>query len=320
MAHSEEYLLNLIQTFNSTKNASATARALQINRSTLQTQLLVAAERFPDYIDLKSGRPKNATDAKGKDVVLPRKWAVPQVYIPEKPVRKVLVGGDAHLWPGEPPLMWKAFAKVAKKIRPDAIVLNGDILDGARVSRHGRYLGSQAPTVGEELEMVKRCIKMLPTVSEQIWTMGNHDIRFDNYLANNAGELDEYVGSLADRFPQWHFAWATVINEVEIRHRFRGGIHTAWNNALHSGINIVTNHTHQLQITAVRNRRGSHYGVETGMLGDPNSPAFEYTEGVVSRAMPGFVLLSFDEDGNMMPPELAEMIRGRPVFRGEYVF
>jgi hypothetical protein len=70
----------------------------------------------------------------------------------------------------------------------------------------------------------------------------------------------------------------------------------------------------------VRNRNGSHYGIEAGMLGDPNSPAFEYSEAAPSRACPGFVFLSYDEEGNVMPPELCEMIRGRPAFRGEYVY
>ena len=148
----------------------------------------------------------------------------------------------------------------------------------------------------------------------------NHDIRVNNYLANQANELEDYVGRLEDRFPDWTFCYATMINEVEIRHRFRGGIHTAWNNALHSGVTMVTGHTHQLQMTAVRNRHGSHWGVEGGMLADPASKQFEYAEGAPSRAQEGFVVLSFDEDGHVMPPEFCEMVRGYPVFRGQKVF
>lgn len=83
---------------------------------------------------------------------------------------------------------------------------------------------------------------------------------------------------------------------------------------------MVTNHTHQLQVTAVRNRNGSHWGIETGMLGDPNGRQFEYTEGAPSRAQEGFVVLSFDEDGYLLPPEFCEMVRGHPIFRGKRVF
>lgn len=319
MRHSEEYLLHILKIFNSCKNVSALARHLNLPRTTAQTQLRAAELKFPGLVQ-KQPVPNHFGNQKVTVEQHIQQWSVPQVYIPVRNVRTVIIGGDAHFWPGEPPIMWKAFCKIAKKIKPDAIVLNGDILDGVRVSRHGRFFGTKAPTVSEELEMAHKCLKMLPNAPEQIWTMGNHDIRFDNYLANNASELEEYTGSIKDRFPKWNFAWSTVINNVEIRHRFRGGIHTAWNNALHAGVSIVTNHTHQLQITAVRNRNGSHYGIETGMLGDPLSPAFEYTEGAPSRVCPGFVVLSFDEEGNLMPPELAEMIRGRPTFRGEYVF
>ncbi len=148
--------------------------------------------------------------------------------------------------------------------------------------------------------------------------MGNHDQRVDHYLANNAPELDDYAGRISDRFPTWEFCWAVNINGVEIRHRFRSGIHAGWNNALHSGVTTITGHTHQLQVTAVRNRNGTHWGIEDGMLGDPSHKCFEYGEGTPSRAQPGFLVLSFI-DGVLMPPEMCELINGEPVFRGKHV-
>jgi len=319
MAHSEEYLMHLVSVFNTIKTVTGTARHFNLPRTTIQTQLQVAKKIYPELLETKQSI---GTSASAIKTAPPKQayWSIQKLYAPETPIKKVLIGGDAHFWPGEPPIMWKAFCKVARQVKPDAIVLNGDILDGAKVSRHARLYGSKAPSVSDEIEMAHKCLKMLPKGGERIWTMGNHELRFDTYLANNASELEEYAGSISDRFPDWTFCWSTNINNVEIRHRFRGGIHTAWNNALHSGINMVTGHTHQLQITAVRNRNGSHYGVEAGMLGDPHSPAFEYTEGAPSRTCPGFVLLSFDDDNNLMPPELAELIRGRPTFRGQYVF
>jgi predicted MPP superfamily phosphohydrolase len=320
MAHSDEYLMNVISIYNQCKSVSGTAKILNLSRTTAQSQIKTAHKLYPKLVTRDPRAGINSKTGKQVDLTVFPDWTVPKLYAPDADIKRILIGGDAHFWPGEPPLMWKAFCKVAKQVKPDCIVLNGDILDGARVSRHARMYGSKAPTVSQEIEMVQKCLKMLPNAPHKIWTMGNHEMRFDNYLANNASELDEYTGSIKDRFRDWTFCWATNINNVEIRHRFRGGIHTGWNNALHAGINMVTNHTHQLQITAVRNRNGSHYGVEAGMLGDPHSPAFEYTEGAPSRSCPGFVLLSFDDDGYLLPPELAEMIRGRPTFRGSYVF
>jgi hypothetical protein len=320
MPHSDEYLLNIIHLYNTVKTVAATARHLNLPRTTVQTQLQVAQRHFPKLIDLTYDphKPKSSSQLL-KFPAFPN-WTIPKLYVPEGEIKTVIIGGDAHFWPGEAPIMWKAFCAVAKKIKPDCIVLNGDILDGARVSRHSKFFGSNAPSISDEIETAHKFLKMLPRAAHKIWTMGNHEMRFDNYVATHAHEYEEFAGSIKNKFPDWTFCWATNINNVEIRHRFRGGIHTGWNNALHSGINMVTNHTHQLQITAVRNRNGSHYGVEAGMLGDPYSPAFEYTEGAPSRTCAGFVVLNFDEEGNLMPPELAEMIRGRPTFRGSYVF
>jgi len=306
---SNELMLETIRQWNAAGSISLAARLAQIPRTTFQNRFRQAEVKYPELIKAPSKHDGTF-----------QHWTYPNVIVPDVEIKSILIGGDAHIWNKEPSLMWQAFCKIAKTAKPDAIILNGDILDGAKVSRHSRHLGSRAPKISDEVEAAQHWIRMLPKVPTRIWTMGNHDQRVDNYLANQAPELEDYAGRLSDRFPDWQFAYSATINGVEIRHRFRNGIHAGWNNALHGGITMVTSHTHQLQVTAVRNRNGSHYGIECGMLGDPTSPAFEYTEGSPSRVCAGFVLLSFDEDGNVMPPECAEMIRGRPSFRGKYVF
>jgi len=198
--------------------------------------------------------------------------------------------------------------------------MNGDIIDGARISRHPQIKGSTAPKIHQEIETAKEWFKLLPIAKHQLWTVGNHDIRIDSYIVNNANELDGMVPTLQDHFKDWKFSYAFDVNGTEIRHRFRGGIHAGWNNALHSGVNMVTGHTHQLQVTAMRDRKGTRWGIETGTLADPFGPQFEYSEGTPSRSQMGFVVLTFDEQGTMLPPEICEMIGGRPVFRGAYVF
>lgn len=291
-------------------NAALLARSLGMSPSTIKSQIEIGRVRFPELFDYEANQKRK--------YMLP--WTLPQMLLHEVNDGCVIVGGDLHLWPGEVPLMWKAFCSVAHKLRPKAIVLNGDMLDGARVSRHGSVLGAASPKIDEEIDALHDALRMLPKAKHQIWPIGNHDQRVNNYLANAAPELDNYAGRLEDRYPQWDFCYGVTFNRTEIRHRFRGGIHAAWNNALHAGVSIVTGHTHQLQITAVRNRNGTHWGVEAGMLGDPRSRAFEYHEGQPSRAHEGFVVLTFDEDGYLMPPEFCEMVRGRPVFRGKPVY
>lgn len=308
---SDELLRERVRQYNQLGgNAAALARSIGVAPSTIKSQLETARTKFPELFSYDA----NISNKYG------RPWTLPQMLSYEVIDGCVLVGGDLHLWPGHMPLMWQAFCAVAHKLRPQAIVLNGDMIDGARVSRHGALLGAKAPKIDEEIDALHDAMRMLPHATNQIWPIGNHDQRVNNYLANAAPELDEYVGRLEDRFPQWECCYGVTFGDVEVRHRFRGGIHAAWNNALHAGISTVTGHTHQLQITAVRNRNGTHWGVEAGMLGDPRSRAFEYHEGQPSRAHEGFVVLTFDEDGKLMPPEFCEMVRGRPVFRGKPVY
>src|SRR4051794_2799165 len=51
----------------------------------------------------------------------------------------ILVGSDAHIWPGEPTIAMHAFEQAIKFFRPrglKCVVLNGDVFDGASISRH----------------------------------------------------------------------------------------------------------------------------------------------------------------------------------------
>jgi len=308
----KEVLENTVRSFFKNKQVlRATARALQIPLSTLANRMDMVKRNYPEMIEAYLTGDKSA---------MAEEWLYAQFLTDEIRDGIIIVGGDAHIWPDVNTLMMQAFVKVAKKLKPKMIVLNGDIIDGARVSRHGSVLGSAAPKVSAEIDVAKAWMDKLPKCERRIFTIGNHDMRVDNYLANQASELEDYAGRLADRFPLWEFCYAFQVNdEVEFRHRFRSGIHAAYNNAVVSGWTTVTNHTHAQQMTAVRNRRGSHWGIETGMLGDPNHKCFQYAEGAPSRAHEGFAVLTFDAEGILMPPEFCQMINGRPVFRGDYV-
>ncbi len=50
----------------------------------------------------------------------------------------ILVASDCHYWPGVVTVAHQAFCALAKKLKPAMVILNGDILDGARISRHAR--------------------------------------------------------------------------------------------------------------------------------------------------------------------------------------
>ena len=284
-------------------NITEAARATGISATTLRRR----AEKYS-----VNGNPYAAPD-----------WTYPERIDIELRGKTILIGGDAHFWPGQRSLIWEAFVEVANDIKPDGIILNGDMIDGTRVSRHPRLRNQSAPRVVDELKECKRQIDRLPSSGIQVWNVGNHDQRVDHYLANNAPEADELAGSLRSWFPDWQFGYAVMINEglprvipAEVRHFYRSGVHARWNNGLYSGIHMITNHTHGLGTTPINNRMGRIYTVETGMLNSNHAPQFEYHQGMQSRANGGFALLTFTDDGHLLPPELCEHVYGKAWFRG----
>ena len=69
-----------------------------------------------------------------------------------------IVFSDAHYWPGEPSTAHKALLELCRRLKPKMVVANGDVFDGARVSRHPRIGWEKSPTVKEEVEVV--CLRM----------------------------------------------------------------------------------------------------------------------------------------------------------------
>lgn len=243
----------------------------------------------------------------------------------------VVVVSDRHKWPGDGITPAEAaLHTLLPIIRPVAFVFNGDLFDGASISRHPPLGQSKTPTVLEELEACKDTIKRiedrLPENCVKMRTVGNHDRRFDYHLVKAA---PEYVGlrgtRLSDHFPNWTESWSIHVNEnypeghAVIKHKHRQGVGAGRNNALSSGVSIVTGHTHALSCTAVEDYRGRRWGVECGFLSFPGHPAFEYTEDGPSYARPGFAVLTW-RDYILQPPELVEVDNSGVVwFRGEPV-
>lgn len=238
----------------------------------------------------------------------------------------VLVGGDAHYWPGEPSTGHRAFVAFIKRLRPRAVIIDGDSFDGARISRHPPIGWTRLPTVSEELETVQERhheIKMAcPKGCRTIWALGNHDARFETRIATVAPEYAEVAGvSLQDHFPLWEPCWSVFINgDVVVKHRFKGGMHAPQNNAIWSGRTMVTGHLHSQKVQPITDYNGTRYGVDAGCLADPDARAFvDYTEDAPKNWRSGFCVLTF-KDGRLLMPELVTVWDSdRVQFRGELV-
>ena len=233
----------------------------------------------------------------------------------------VLVASDCHYWPGEVTTAHRAFVELLKEFKPKTIILNGDVFDGASVSRHPPLMGQTVPTAKQEIEACQDRLHEIAEASKnarKFWTFGNHDTRLFSKIAANTPELTDMV-SLFDYFPGWHTGWRVDINsDVVVKHRWHGGIHANHNNTLKSGRSIVTGHLHQLKVTPWSDYNGRRYGVDTGTLAEPYGDQFVYTEANPVNWCSGFAVLTF-RNGKLLPPELCEVIDGEAFFRGEKV-
>jgi hypothetical protein len=236
----------------------------------------------------------------------------------------VIVASDCHYWPGESTVAHKALIKLLKQIKPVAIVLNGDVFDGARVSRHDPLYRNETPTVRQELEVCQDRLGEIEKASHNstlFWLYGNHDTRLWRYMRINAPECEGAFGAdLFDYFPGWHCGYVMHINNnTVIKHRWHNGIHATYNNVLKGGRSIVTGHLHRLQVSAWGDYNGRRYGVDTGTLADTQGEQFAYLEGNPTPWASGFAVLTFDKDGMLLPPELVEVIGETAYFRGKAV-
>jgi metallophosphoesterase superfamily enzyme len=235
----------------------------------------------------------------------------------------VIVFSDAHFWNTEPTTAFRALIKFIQDLKPAAVICNGDAFDGAAISRHP-HIGflEKKPSVMQELTACKEMLTRIEDVAKGAtltWPLGNHDLRFESYLAARTPEFAGIDGfHLKDHFPRWAPCWATWINDLTVvKHRYKGGIHATHNNTVNSGTNIVTGHLHSLKVTPFSDYTGTRYGVDTGTLADVHGDQFvHYLETNPTNWRSGFAVLSF-WNGKLLLPELVEVIEeGRVCFRG----
>jgi predicted phosphodiesterase len=225
-------------------------------------------------------------------------------------VKRVIVFSDAH-FTDTTTTAFKALLLMIDTFKPEVIICNGDAFDGQVLSRFPSINFDQKPTVLEELNACRYHLdeieKVRPAGCRLIWTLGNHDMRYEAWLVNKVPEYSGVDGfSLKYHFPNWETCWSFWIGEdTVVKHRYKGGRTAGYSNLVGAGgsTNIITGHTHVLCSSPITGYQGTWWGVQTGCLADPHSSTFEYCEDSPKDWRSGFVMLSFDQ-GRMLMPEL----------------
>ena len=236
----------------------------------------------------------------------------------------VVVFSDAHFWPGVRTTAFKGLLRLIRELKPTAVINNGDAFDGASISRHARIGWDSKPSVIEELKCCRDRLDEIRDAggkAKYIWPLGNHDARFETFLAANAPQYENVKGfSLKDHFPEWEPCWSTWINDGEavIKHRYKNGVHATHNNTVNAGTTMVTGHLHSLKVTPFDDYKGTRWGVDTGTLAEPGGPQFvDYMEDNPSNWRSGFVVLTFHKGELLWPEVVRSRNDGMVEFRGQ---
>ncbi len=237
---------------------------------------------------------------------------------------RVIVFSDAHFEPNVRTTSFRALLSAIKKFKPVAIICNGDAFDGGSISRYPRIGWDKKPSVKDELDAVETSLEEIEDIAkgaQLIWPLGNHDARYETYLAAHAPQYEGVQGfSLKDRFPFWKPCWTCWINdETCITHFYHTGMHAVWNNLVKGQCNYVSSHRHSPEVRAYTNARGNTlYGVDTGTLAEAmDSHNTDYMQGRHGNHRSAFAMLTY-VDGQLLMPELIQKWDEDTVqFRGE---
>lgn len=242
---------------------------------------------------------------------------------PAKHVRKeidadnlvMIVGSDAHYQLNAVSTAHLAFVELTKELQPDMIILNGDMIDGAGISRHPPRGWEYIPALADEMDTVQLRLEEIEKAApsaQRIWTIGNHDSRFESRLAMQMPEMRGLTGTrLEDFFPSWSIYMSVHINfgnlqKLVVKHRWNGGVHAGYNNVLKGGVNMVTGHTHQQECKPFTDYTGTRYGVQLGTMQEPNASAFEYAEDSPKNWVSGFAVITI-RNGVLLMPEFVRV-------------
>ena len=221
----------------------------------------------------------------------------------------VLVGSDAHYWPGVVPTAHNAFIEFCREYKPKAVVMNGDEMDFPTISRFAPIGWENRPKISEEIDNAKEMLAEIEAVTKgarRTSPLGNHTARFETRLATVAPEYAKVHGvHLKDHFPNWEPCWATFVNdELVIKHRIKSGVHAPYNDTLTAGRSTATGHRHDQKVTPFSDYNGTRWGTDCGMMADPYSPQFyNYTEMSPLNWRSGFGMFTFKK-GKLLMPEL----------------
>ena len=232
----------------------------------------------------------------------------------------MLIFSDAHFEGHETP-SYKIMLKVLKDLIQTrmlkCVIANGDIMDLSVLSSFAKFHTEIRPkerTVQQEildsqaqLNKIQKLINNARYPIKQIATFGNHETRLSKAAMSWGRAFEDLEAfKIQNLFPDWEWAMSHLIDDtVLIKHRLRGGIHTAYQNSMRAGIHIITGHTHQLNYRTFNTYTTTSMSIQCGHLSDSYHPYLE--DGIANDWNNGFVVATIDPKEKSIHPEFIQV-------------
>jgi LAGLIDADG-like domain len=170
----------------------------------------------------------------------------------------VLVGSDAHYWPGPATLMHRAFVKFARELKPRAIILNGDVIDAPQISRHPPIGWEHRPKLSDEIENAQDRLHEITEAggkAQRVWNLGNHDCLDDKTECLTRRGWLKHIDLLQSdeilSFVDGNAVWSSI-NEV-VRFPFEGDLVRVEKNSF----SMAVTGNHRIPLWRLNYRTGS---------------------------------------------------------------
>jgi predicted phosphodiesterase len=164
------------------------------------------------------------------------------------------------------------------KLKPDGVILNGDIVDCFSLSSHRRDSKELKQShLQIEIAHAQRLMKRLSHIKEKWWIGGNHEHRFYNHIQDKAPELGLVPGldfptifGLGEHGFRWkNYGDFLMLGRLMVTHGIIVRGQSAYSAKAHFdkyGTSVIIGHTHRMGWYCHTNVAGAHGAWENGCL------------------------------------------------------
>lgn len=246
-----------------------------------------------------------------------------------KKIERSVVLGDLHI-PFHDAKAVRLTLKFIKEFKPDNIFLNGDILDCWEISKFDKTLSIQSRLIDEVRTTVAflRNLRSAVPNARIIYIFGNHEFRFERFIARNSKELAGLKGMTMEEQLELKELNIKAIDSHQRENFYRYGLllighfnrvnkhsgYTAKNLLEDKGMSLIQNHTHRGGVSYKRDYRDLKIAVENFCLCNLNP---KYC--LIPNWQQGFSVIYKETNGTFFKVMPLEIIKYRIFFGNKII-